>query len=768
MKRLLLILFFTTFLNVFAQQQTHSVSFNRTDIKEVLAKIENTFNVRFSFQPQSLAQIKFSCKPQKIALQDLLDLISETTKLQFIKLAERYYVIIPKSENITRQELKEVVINAYLTEGISKNKDGGFTISLDKLGILAGLIEPDVLESIQQLPGVISPNETATNFSIRGGAYDQNLVYFDGIPIYQNGHLFGMISPFNPHIVKKVKYYFKGTPAQYEGGVSGIIDLSTDNRIAKKFKFEVGVNALSADAIFETPLIKKKLSLSLSARSSYRELWDTPGLKQFENKVFANTNIATETVDIEDFRFSDVNLKLNSEFFKNQNVSLSFIHISSGLNFNNKVPGLPNYDYTNKLDNYTNGFSTIANNTITDKLDLQTVFDIAWYDLTYVNDTKKDQELIGRIDKENFVSHTSIGTELRYKMNKKHRFNFGYQYNEKRTAYLFKSKIGDKSYIFDYMKDVNNTQAIYTNYIYRNKKIVDVNAGIRMAYYQEHKKFFIEPRLVVSKQILRNLKFQLTGEIKHQNIQQINKTVIGLLNLENKIWQTSNPDNFPPMASNQLTAGLLFTKNKWHIELDAYRKNTDDITISVPFRIYDKHQFLLGKSFTKGLDFYIKKRYRHFEAWASYSLMKSSYRFKALKHNTDFISDLQIQHKLMTTLMYKRKHLNLAMSWLWHSPRPYYKNIISDQPVEQIGNIKQDFKIAYLTPYSRADFSALYQYRLSPKSLLKFGFSIRNLFNRKNLLSREQNSYGLDSSLLNFDRFGLNRVYNVMLRFYWQ
>ena len=49
--------------------------------------------------------------------------------------------------------LDEISIVNYLTGGISKKKDGSIILSPKKIEALPGLTEPDVLQSIQLLPG---------------------------------------------------------------------------------------------------------------------------------------------------------------------------------------------------------------------------------------------------------------------------------------------------------------------------------------------------------------------------------------------------------------------------------------------------------------------------------------------------------------------------------------------------------------------------------------------------------------------------------------
>ncbi|WP_138940657.1 hypothetical protein [Aquimarina agarivorans] len=78
----------------------------------------------------------------------------------------------PKAEN-----LSNVVVKEYLTKGIYKNKDASVHISTKGLRILPGLVEPDVLQSAQLLPGISSPTEDPANLYIRGG-YTRSKSYF--------------------------------------------------------------------------------------------------------------------------------------------------------------------------------------------------------------------------------------------------------------------------------------------------------------------------------------------------------------------------------------------------------------------------------------------------------------------------------------------------------------------------------------------------------------------------------------------------------------
>jgi hypothetical protein len=108
-----------------------------------------------------------------------------------------------------------VVIREYITRGIEQAQElDHVVLHPDKIDVVPGLTEADVLQMVQILPGVQSHDESASGLHIRGGTPDQNLILWDGIPIYNSGHFFGMISAFNPFIVDNVKVYRGGFGAE--------------------------------------------------------------------------------------------------------------------------------------------------------------------------------------------------------------------------------------------------------------------------------------------------------------------------------------------------------------------------------------------------------------------------------------------------------------------------------------------------------------------------------------------------------------------------
>ena len=67
-------------------------------------------------------------------------------------------------------------------------------VKIKKIPALMG--EVDVIKAIQLLPGVQAASEGSSNFSIRGGNPDQNLILLDDAPIYNASHFLGFFSVF--------------------------------------------------------------------------------------------------------------------------------------------------------------------------------------------------------------------------------------------------------------------------------------------------------------------------------------------------------------------------------------------------------------------------------------------------------------------------------------------------------------------------------------------------------------------------------------------
>ena len=109
------------------------------------------------------------------------------------------YTILVRSQRDTLEESR-IIARASETEARTstgfKKLDSG---TLDKG--YAFMSSPDLIKTLQTLPGVASGVELLSGLYVHGGDGSDNLFLLDGTPIYQSGHLGGLFSAFNHDIV---------------------------------------------------------------------------------------------------------------------------------------------------------------------------------------------------------------------------------------------------------------------------------------------------------------------------------------------------------------------------------------------------------------------------------------------------------------------------------------------------------------------------------------------------------------------------------------
>ncbi|HTB31608.1 MAG TPA: TonB-dependent receptor [Bacteroidia bacterium] len=88
----------------------------------------------------------------------------------------------------------------------------------------------DFLSILTTSPGVVTRSELGSEYSVRGGGYDENLVYVNGIEVYrpflvENGEQEGL-SFINPDMVSSAFFSAGGFEAQYGDKMSSVLDVT--------------------------------------------------------------------------------------------------------------------------------------------------------------------------------------------------------------------------------------------------------------------------------------------------------------------------------------------------------------------------------------------------------------------------------------------------------------------------------------------------------------------------------------------------------------
>ncbi len=766
MKKLIInILLILPFLAFSQEEAKFFIFFNNTNLDDAFEKIENVYDVRFSYQNDGIIDLKITLENKERTLIQLLEEFKKETQLDFEVIANRYIIVNKFKNEVTLHQLDKVIVNSYLTKGISKNRNTSYQINPASLGILPGLTEPDVLESIQMLPGVVSPNETASGFLVRGGKMDQNRIIWDGINMYHKGHLFGMISPFNPNATKKVTFINKGSNPRYGERVSSVISMTTTSKIENEFKAQLGFNGISGDIYIEAPIIKDKLAIQASLRSSYTNTYQSFTFDKFADKVFENTKIRRGDNPNNSFDFLDYNIKLNYKLNANNNIFASMISIDNTLDYaldNAETNETFNDRMSIKNTGYGLGWMTIWNT----NLKQHTSAYFSEYKLNYNFITSESDTQTSDFEKRNIIFDSGISTEFNLEINENNSSTFGYQYVLKDVAYAFLNTT-NLQFILDEDKTVVQTHSFYGNYIYNNAKLFDVEIGARATYFKELEAFRVEPRLLVYKNVFKNVKLQISAEIKNQIISEIDETVISDLSLENRVWRLANGDEFPIINGKQISAGFIYTNNGWTVDIDNYYKTLDHITaLSLGFLNPENSNFNMGEQNIYGIDLFLRKRFNGFNTWLSYSFNNSKSKYDTLNDDNYFRSTSNVRHAFLTSLSYKISGFQVALGWRWQTGKPYTESTVGDDGLE----FNNGINTKRLPDYHRLDFSSTYKFKFSKDSKLraKVGLSIRNVYNKTNFISREyRGNNDFDNDIEIIDKFSIGFTPNMMFRLYW-
>ena len=125
-----------------------------------------------------------------------------------------------------------------------------------------------VEDLVKTLPGVSSTNELSSQYNVRGGNFDENLIYINGIEVYKpflvgSGQQEGM-SIINPRLVSNIDFSAGGFSAEYGDKLSSALDITYKKPILPAAS--LSLSFLGAEAHAEGSTFKNKLSYLVGAR----------------------------------------------------------------------------------------------------------------------------------------------------------------------------------------------------------------------------------------------------------------------------------------------------------------------------------------------------------------------------------------------------------------------------------------------------------------------------------------------------------------------
>lgn len=125
-----------------------------------------------------------------------------------------------------------------------------------------------VEDLVKTLPGVSSTNELSSQYNVRGGNFDENLIYINGIEVYKpflvgSGQQEGM-SVINPSLVSNIDFSAGGFSAEYGDKLSSALDITYKKPTLTEAS--IAISLLGAEAHVEGASPKNKISYLLGTR----------------------------------------------------------------------------------------------------------------------------------------------------------------------------------------------------------------------------------------------------------------------------------------------------------------------------------------------------------------------------------------------------------------------------------------------------------------------------------------------------------------------
>lgn len=633
--------------------------------------------------------------------------------------------------------LEEVVISGRKrNDNVTNAQMGALNFTMEEVKNVPVLFgERDILKTIQMLPGVAKGGEGSSNFYVRGGGGDQNLILLDEATVYNASHLMGFFSTFNSDAIKDVALYKGGIPAQYGGRASSVLDIRMLDGNNKKFAAEGGVGLIASRLKLEGPIVKDKSSFMISGRRTYADLF----LKLSND----------ETVKKSKLYFYDLNAKINYRFNDKNTLYLSGYFGKDDLGYGD----LFSFDWGNATA------TARWNHVFNEKLFSNTT--LIYSDFTYnvnVSNDDSDFKIASKIE------NVNLKQDFSYYRNNLNTFRFGVN--------VLRQKISPASLNATNNSSVNTLEiekrngielAAYGSHEWKPLDWLSVIYGIRLTDFMvqgpgtfytfdedgqaidsqtygrsviKHH-FNIEPRLSMS--FILNAQNSIKGSFNRvtQNLHQLTNTTSSLPTDQFVLSSV----NIKPQYADQVALGYFrnFADNRYELSVESYYKfmgNQIDFRNGADLQAnkFLEGELLFGQGRSYGIEWLLRKTKGRFNGWISYTLGKSERQFDQINEGNWFNARQDRTHDVSLVAMYElTKKWSLAANFVY-----YTGNAITFPSGKYSVNGNTMFyyteRNGYRMPdYHRLDISATYE----PKPVHKrfhssWSFGVYNVYNRKN------------------------------------
>lgn len=653
-------------------------------------------------------------------------------------------------------KLSEVTVTASKNNKVVNNGMGSQSLNMAAIKQMpATMGEPDLVKSLQLLPGIQATNEGTTNLSVRGGSFDQNLFLLDDAPVYNPSHALGFFSVFNSDAIKSVKIYKGSFPARYGGRLSSVVDIHMKEGNNKQLSYSGGVGLIASRLTIEGPLVKDKASFIVSGRYSYAGLTANGAGLLGQSLRIGNLRDFSANNEI---NFYDLNAKLNYKLNDRNHLFLS------------AYSGADHFYYYAIDDNSSMDWGNITgtarwNHIFNSKLFANTMFVFSKYNYSYI--LKDDAR---HFKWSSSLQEMDIKTDFDYFPNPDNHIKFGvsaenHNYSPGQVKPRDKTSI-TKPFTLDSQRAI--ISAAYLNNEQRVSDRIGLDYGLRYSAFflmgestvysyspemevmdsvnysnGELVKFYhsLEPRVSMRYQLNQNssLKVSWSKTVQFQHL--LGNSAVGL---PSDVWVPAS-SSIKPQSARQFAMGYYrtFDSNRYEFSTEAYYRKMYHVidyrdNADLFLNPHVETQVLSGKGQSYGLEFYLEKKIGKLTGWLSYTLSRTTRQIDGINNNRAYPATYDKRHNLSLLANYQ-----LSGTWSVSSIFKFTSGGYATIPEGTFNYYGAAFNYyssrnGYQLPsYHRLDLSFNYQSRKNEhrKWKTEWNFGIYNVYDRKNMFA---------------------------------
>ncbi len=428
-------------------------------------------------------------------------------------------------------DLKEIEVTDF-----RKQTNQMQTLDTDSYKLAADATGGSIESMLSTLAGVNSNNEMSSQYSVRGGTYDENSVYINGIEVYRpqlisSGQQEGL-SVINPDMVGAVSFSTGGFGVEYGDKMSSALDIT----YREPETFEGAISASLMGASLSIGQSSKKFSqlhgIRYKRNSSLLSSLETKG--EYDPNFFdyqTNLNLKLTNrikisflgnIAINNYKFTPVNRETN---FGTSNDAKQFKVYFDGHEKDRFETyfGALNLSYNHSKSTQ---FSLLASGYLTNELVSYDISGEYWLDQAgTTGEGNPDNAIGGELGVGRYHEHArnrlkigvfSLGVQGRTSLNHHnliYGINFNHQTMMERTrewelrdsaGYTLPSDGQNIHMIYNLISNQNistNRMSLYIADSYRlntSAGYFALNAGLRVSYWDYNKEFLVSPRANVA------------------------------------------------------------------------------------------------------------------------------------------------------------------------------------------------------------------------------------------------------------------------------